>query len=240
MNFQKKVMEYLRICDKSNRIARTPFLSLDEQEILLSMTKHYSVKLFGGFNNSERQRVLIIPEDSYEDIDFDIDVICAKCDNNFYKITHSDVLGALMNIGIEREVTGDIVITDEYIYIALAKSITPFVVSELTRINKVNVSFEITEDIPKRELLIDEFDMIITSRRLDSVVSHLAKCGRKDAQIKIDNKEVKVNGFIATKYDKIVSDDSLISIRRAGRFIIYGEVGKTKKENIVLHCGKYS
>ena len=233
-------MEYLRICDKSNRIARTPFLSLDEQEILLSMSKHYNVKLYGGFNNSERQRALIIPEDSYEDENFDICVISAKCDNDFYKISHSDVLGALMNIGIEREVTGDIVITNDYIYIAVSKSISPFVVSQLTRINKVNVDFEVTDDIPERELLIEEFDMILTSRRLDSVVSHLAKCGRKEAQFKIDNKEVKVNGFVITKYDKVVSDDSLISIRRAGRFIVYGEVGKTKKENIVLHCGKYS
>ena len=233
-------MEYLRICDKSNRIARTPFLSLDEQEILLSMSKHYNVKLYGGFNNSERQRALIIPEDSYEDENFDICVISAKCDNDFYKISHSDVLGALMNIGIEREVTGDIVITNDYIYIAVSKSISPFVVSQLTRINKVNVDFEVADDIPERELLIEEFDMILTSRRLDSVVSHLAKCGRKEAQFKIDNKEVKVNGFVITKYDKVVNDDSLISIRRAGRFIVYGEVGKTKKENIVLHCGKYS
>ena len=82
--------------------------------------------------------------------------------------------------------------------------------------------------------------MIITSRRLDRVVSHLAKCGRKEAQFKIENKEVKVNGFVVTKYDKLVNDESLISIRKSGRFIVYNEVGKTKKENIVLHCGKYS
>lgn len=232
-------MEYLRICDKANRIARTPFLSFDEQEIVREMTKHYDVRMFGGFTNSERQRVIIIPNDTYEEPDFEVDVLFAKCDNQFYKIGHSDVLGALMNLGIEREVTGDIVFADGGVYVAVTHTIAPFVISQLTRIGKAEVSFTICEHTPERNIVIDEFEVIMASRRLDIVVSHLAKCSRSEAQFKIQNKEVKINGFVITKIDKSVPDNSIISVRKTGRFVVYGEIGKTKKENIVMRCGKY-
>lgn len=233
-------MEFLRICDRANRIAKTPFLTLEEQEILTSMTQNYQVEMHGGFENSERKRALIIPVDSYEEVDFGISVISAKCDNNFYKLTHSDVLGAIMNIGIEREVVGDIVFKDSYIYIAVSDSIVQFVMSQLTRIGKVFVNFEIAKKIPERSLNIEEFEIVCTSRRLDTLVAHFAKCNREEAKNKITDKQVKVNGLIVDKHDKIIQDNSMISIRKHGRFIVYNEVGKTKKDNIVFSCGKYS
>lgn len=238
-NFQKKVVEYLRICDKANRMARTPFLTLEEQEILEDSANTYHLECDGGFTNNERKRYLIIPDECYETIDFEISVIKAIIDTKNNKITHSDVLGAIMNIGVEREVVGDILIEDTCIYIAVTTTMAPFIVSSLTQIRKAEVNFMVCDERPVRELVIKEMSVIVSSRRLDAIVAHLGKCSRDVAKFKITNKEVKIDGIICTKTDKIVPDDTLISIHREGRFIIYGEEGKTKKENVVLKCGKY-
>ncbi len=238
-DFQKRVVEYMRICDKANRVARTPFLTLEEQEILEDTATGYHLECDGGFTSNERKRYLIIPDECYENLDFEIAIIKAMIDTKSSKITHSDVLGAIMNIGVEREVVGDILLEDQCIYIAITKPMVSFITSSLTKIRHSEVNFMECDEKPVRELVIKEMSIIVSSRRLDAIVAHLAKCSRDEAKFKISNKEVKLDGVVTTKTDKTVPDDTLVSIHREGRFIVYGEEGKTKKENVVLKCGKY-
>ena len=78
---------------------------------------------FGGFSNSERERI-IIQNASYAipaNDDFEISVIKITIPKIDKSITHRNILGLLMSLGIKRESLGDIVIKDNEYYIYVVK-----------------------------------------------------------------------------------------------------------------------
>ena len=239
-DFSKKIVEFLRVVENGSRICRTPFLTLDEQEIVKGRIKNYEVEFYGGFLQAERQRALILPTYCFEEKNPCIDVIKGTYSSSFGKIKHSDVLGAIMNLGVKREMIGDIVVVDTTIYIACASTITSLLLSELHQINKWYLQFELCqEDVTVKHEFI-QMEIVIPSRRLDAIVSHLCGINREEAKVKIINKEVKVNGEEICKIDKIVTDHSILSVRRYGRYKIGEQIGTTKKGNIVLKVEKYA
>ena len=96
------------------RYTFTQFLSLDEQSMLKSIERElYSFTLFGGLNNCERVMARFgSPDDfGYEE---NFPITCLKAEPILKKfaddLTHRDFLGALMNLGIERNNIGDIIV----------------------------------------------------------------------------------------------------------------------------------
>ena len=99
----------------------TCFLSLREQEMARFLFgQPNGLFWFGGYEESERKMLCYLPE--YYDSDWlydeDSPIVCLRA--SFYQgasPTHRDFLGAIMNLGIEREVVGDIAIKGKKAYI---------------------------------------------------------------------------------------------------------------------------
>lgn len=49
------------------------------------------------------------------------------------ELTHRDYLGALMNLGISRTKTGDIIVQDKQAYLIVSESIADYICENLTR-----------------------------------------------------------------------------------------------------------
>ncbi|MBQ9987276.1 MAG: hypothetical protein IJP28_02740 [Erysipelotrichales bacterium] len=237
--FTKRITEFQRICDHKGIFARTPFLSLDEQEELSASSTHYEVIADGGFQNAERKQMILLPQGYMGEYSFAITILRSKYSSNFSKLTHRDVLGALMGLGIEREVVGDILIEEDHISIAVSDSIAPYIKDQLTQIGRAGVSFEEYEGELSIQANIKYSQATVSSMRLDKLCATLAHLSRGDAQQMIQVGNIAVNGKVITDTSYIVECGKRISIRHYGKYVIEEILGTTKKENYVIRYGKY-
>ena len=174
---------FLELADKAynqNMYTFTSFLGLSEQDAFWQMSKqisHVKYMLFGGTKNSERQMIRFgSPEELLYEEEFPIECIhirplIAKFAD---KLSHRDFLGALMNLGIDRSVLGDIHVLEKEGYLFCQKSIAPFVCENLDQIKHTHVKCEIAkglEDYPHEEPEIVEFTA--SSDRADGVIAKI-------------------------------------------------------------------
>ena len=219
------------INDKS--ISLSKFLSPDEQALLNKIKNKISFP-----ENCERKRVIIGDENI--NIDKYISVLKIEYNKKFGEINHRDVLGALIGLGIKRECIGDILI-DNNIYVYVIKEMENYIINNLSSIGRVNVdvcisSFDEIKDINIETYIEDT--IIVSSYRLDTIISERCCLSREKAKQYIILKNVKINGVINCNPDYIVKIDDLISIHKYGRLIIKEEVNKTKKDKYVLRVIK--
>ena len=91
------------------------------------------------------------------------------------ELTHRDYLGAIMNLGIERAMIGDIVLQDGNAWAFVMEKMSRYLAENLTMIRHTSVVTEITADfseLPEPEM--EEISGTVSSVRLDSVI---ALCG---------------------------------------------------------------
>ena len=116
-----------------------------------------------------------------------------------------------------------------------------YIINNLSKISNVSVnvvksSFDEIKDIDINTYIEDE--IIVSSYRLDTIISDRCCLSREKAKQYITLKNVKINGVINTNPDYIVKIDDLISIHKFGRLIIKEEIKITKKNKFVLKIWK--
>lgn len=218
------------INNAKNKDVLTKFLSPEEQRLLT----HNKVKFSDlGY---ERKRAWIFCEEEKAEVDFQLTALEVIYNQKFALLTHSQVLGALMGLGIVRECIGDIYVDDK-IYILVISEMAPFIITNLTQIGKTKVKVQSVDLDVIRNLPIniyEETTIVVASLRLDAIVSNITTLSREKAKTYIELKNVKVNGNIVTSSDHILKMKDLISIHRYGRTIIKDVLRKTKKDKLVL------
>lgn len=211
------------------------FLKPNECTIITKYLKeNIQYRFDGGFPSATFKRLIIGDKQ-------DNNVCCLTCrvKSDFISLSHRDVLGALMNLGLKREQFGDLWIDDDLIVIYLALEISQYVIDNLEQINKLKVKFVLTDKIilPNDKLLV--FTKTIASFRLDSVVSALLGVSRNNAQTLIRQKLVFVNYEALEENSYLCNNYDTISIRGYGRYVIMEVIKITKKERLLLKFGKY-
>ncbi len=156
------------------------------------------------------------------------------------ELSHRDYLGAIMNLGIERSMLGDIVIKDGIAYVFVLKKMSRYLTESLTTIRHTSITAEITDDAG--EVLKPEFEEIqgtVSSIRLDSIIALCGRLSRTKAAAYIESEKVFVNGQVVTNVSRSLKDGEIISIRGIGKFKFDSAGGQTKKGRTVITLLKY-
>lgn len=153
-------------------------------------------------------------------------------------ITHRDVLGSLFSLGLEKDTIGDIFIEDDCIYVTSLKHLSPFIIDNLVFIKNIPVNITLTKKIVFTKNHLEKQRLIVSSIRLDTVVSSLANVSRSTASSLIEQKMVLVNYQEEGKTKELRKDD-IISIRKVGKFKIGDIIMLTKKNKKVVEVYKY-
>lgn len=232
-DFISRIDDYMNIVDM-NGVFYTPFLLPNEQKVLLSYIGNNAfIKFDGGYDDAESKIAKISFYDYYDD-DFDYFILKANYNNKFNNITHRDVFGALMNIGIERSLFGDIIVEDEIIYIIVKEKICDYVIDNLVKINKSKVSFEKCNDKILKKVNFTTTSKVLKSLRLDAIVAACTNLSREKAKVLILSSKVKVNYELLEEVDFLCNNNFVISIRGFGRFKLVIHENKTKKNNYIV------
>lgn len=240
------VLDKINHVKTRNNYENTFFLDLSQQfkvEKMLQLRKFEDYEFFGGFEKAERKMLFIFSdkifnyeEDKNEIYNKAMSIINLKLTKEQYgQYEHKTYLGALIKLGIKREMIGDIIVKNEGAEIIISSEVEKYVMSNLkllTRFQKSEIEKINIEDInyiaPKTKIV----NIIVPSMRLDAIVSELAKCSRSEAQELIEQERVFVNFNEELVCSKRVEINSFISIRGKGRFKILNEIGKTKHGNL--------
>ena len=160
-----------------------------------------------------------------------------KSKNN---IRHQDIMGTLFNLGIDPSMYGDILIIDNHYYIYILDIIENYLLSNLLMINnsyvelnKIDINY-----LKNYERSYEEINFIVSSERLDNIVSKLIHCNRDIINNKIKDKEILVNyNIVKNSYNLKVGD--ILSIRKYGKYKYKGIIKTTKKNNYIVRIDKY-
>ncbi len=215
------------------------FLNPFEISVLNDIAKINNIEIvFLSCNESSERQIFVANPYSNEINTKDyISVLKFKKNN----IKHPDVLGALLNLGLERNDIGDIYVGDEICEFVVLNKDKDFVKFNLSKIKneRVNIDFKKDNILNLQKIDYIENRGFVSSLRLDNIVSEFINLSRSKAKILIERRLVKVNYQIIDNPSKIIDENSLISIRKEGRFIFDKVIGKSKKDNYHIEYRKY-
>ncbi len=202
---------------------------------------------FGGYEMAERQMVGFGSDRmfGYEGI-WPIKIIKVEplIDKFSDDLSHRDFLGAIMNLGIERNVFGDILVKDgKRAYIFATESIAEFIMDNLTKIKHTNVKTSLVEaDSDNMEDLkptLVDMDVIVASPRFDAIVGGATKVSRSEALNLFKAKKVTLNGRLCERNSMSLKDGDIFSIRGYGKFKFCGAGNETRKGRVYVKLQRY-
>ena len=219
------------------------------QEFLVGQGQSFVT--FGGYDEAERKRIYVLPEymdgvgGADELVSFGVDLgICVfkVSGSGFYQLSHRDFMGAVLGLGIERSVIGDIIFFEDNTAVMMCDSlIAPFLLDSLDSVgrDKVKVSrIELDADFtpPRRYAPVSD---TVASARLDCVVASLCALSREKARQTVLDGAVEMNYQICEQPDREIKPVCIISVRGYGKFRVLSVDEKTKKGRYRLRGEKF-
>lgn len=214
----------------------TDFLGLAEQSAFDEIKRELGRIPYSAFGGAEGCERVVVRFGSEEEMGYDmpypIAVIKVEPTSQKYadKLTHRDFLGALLNLGIEREVLGDIVIINNVGYVFALESIAEYIAENLVRVKHTDVKREIVTELPEGELFKTESRTVqVSGERLDAIVAKVFSLSREEAQSLFKKRLVFASGKQIESTSYTPKSNERISVRGHGRFIYRGCTSLSKK-----------
>lgn len=240
----KRFLDLSRQAGQKDIVLFSDFLNLNELNIFKQgISQLYTgYETFGGYELSERQMIAFIPDALCYAWDYPIACLKITPANKKFAepLSHRDVLGSLMNLGIERSKLGDILVKEDEIYVFCQEKIAAYLMDGLTRIRHTVVKCESVQPgafsfEPKKELA----EGIIASNRLDNVVACVCKTSRSQASQWIKGGKVFLDNRQVLQVSMECNPQTLISVRSVGRFRFLDSQGETRKGRLKIQYEKY-
>ncbi len=219
---------------KNRKFKLSGFLDPYGIEIAETVVANYpglKVNFDGGYSGAERQRAVFVHEDFMGQPFFDISVLRAVWNEQFYHLAHRDVLGALMGMGIKREQLGDLLIAAENVKILTDKNMVDFLLREFTQIGATRVSCDLDDigSITPKDERCKEISVTVASLRVDSIAAAGFGSSRSRAAADIAADKLKLNWQSVKNASQIVKEGDILSMRGRGRLEVTEVRGQTKK-----------
>ena len=264
-----RIADLSKQCWNGDYLTHTNFLSASELAEFFQMPGHQhgpGTSTFngvpyvacGGHPDSDRNCIFFLPsyltpdqvtEDEVSGNGF-IRLVRARPVNAGFadQLTHRDYLGALMHLGIDRSMTGDILINQHVpegsgrrgkedpkgtAYIFCSENVAELISRELTRVKHTTISCEsLPPSACSLEPDLKEVSGTVASVRLDAIINMVWHLSRGKAQSLIEGENVTVNGRLVASSSFEPKEGDRVSVRGLGKFIYLGDDGSTRKGRI--------
>ena len=216
-----------KVLNKNN----TLFLDEKEYKEVISHVKKNMYKIYKPYKDSEK--VIL-----YYNEKPDISLIKIE---SYNKLKHNQILGSLLSLNIDNGFLGDIIIDEENYYFYIISDMKDYVINNLNYIGSNSVKLkEIDIDyLTDYEKKYEEIELIVSSLRIDSIVSKIINSSRDKAIEKIKDKCVIVNYEVVSKNSYLLKEGDIFSIRRYGKYKYICILKTTKSNNLIIKCLKY-
>lgn len=224
---------------RRGQIRFTRFLEPPHQAEAVRCAREEGVEaaFYGGYEGAERVIAAFYTDEPPEA--WPVECLRADWSAEFSRLQHRDLLGALMGLGVERSVLGDIVVGEGCAYLFALSSAAQVIQGELTSAGRARLSVRRAqgETLPKEEGV--SVRDTVPSMRLDAVAAAGFTMGRAEAQELIRRGLVKLNHLPEERTDARVREGDLISVRGFGRLRVEEEQGITKKGRLGVRMTRF-
>jgi RNA-binding protein YlmH len=223
--------------------AASRFLTPAERQSVAEHFKHQRVALTfdGGFDDAERARAVFANPDWGE---YDRSKLFAALKIAWRQqdtLTHRDMLGALMALGIERDTVGDIVCEIHHAALVCLPELGRYIAENLTKAGRVGISVSeigLTELPARTEELTIKTDTV-ASLRLDAVLCAAFGIPRAKASELIAAGRVNLDHKQCSQPAKEVGEGSVLSVRGMGRVRLLEVGGMSRKGRMFVRFGVF-
>ncbi len=239
---RSRVEDTVRLSEKRHFAAFLGFLDEWERtqaEQLLHNLCVNNYRFFGGYDDAERCMLGVFPDDASDDSLYPLHAMAFHY-RGVKQLTHRDVLGTLMSIGLRRDAIGDILCGDGLVVVFLRDEIGSYVCDQVTKIGgeSVRIEDDYCGELPISRTFMEIRDTV-ASARLDAILSALIHCSRDHSSQLIRADAVSVNHTVVRSISHTVDIGQTVSVRGHGKFII-DELGpETKKGRLRFVARKY-
>lgn len=245
-NLKNRILE---LADKSytrSIYTYTPFLGLSEQQVFYEVEKEVSYAgcdMYGGSPICERKIIRFGSPDTFG-YDEEYPIACIEMVPAALKfaekLTHRDFLGAVMNLGIERGLVGDIILNKDGAILFCNENIASYITDNLNKVRHTNIKCSILKKVSELEAAVPKtVSLTVSSPRIDGVIAKLYNISRSESQSLFYAGKIFVNGRLTENAGYQLKKDDAVTVRGYGKFIYYGQTGVSKKGKDRIEAGVY-
>ncbi len=246
MDEQQLIKRFSELAEQSYQNSTfyfTDFLSSSDAALVYSVVNEAEISLWGGAEGCERKMIRFgNAEDLGYEIPFPIQILRVEPLLKKFadELNHRDFLGAIMNLGIERDTVGDIVVKDKVAYVFVVERIAEFILENLKQVKHTHMKCQIIEEMPEEVKPHLEAEIVtVSSIRLDAIIAKLYRLSRSQALELFRKKFILLNGRIMENNSGTPDMGDAVAVRGYGKFIFQGIQHETQKGKYAVLVQRY-
>lgn len=157
------------------------------------------------------------------------------------ELRHQDILGTLYSLNISSDLFGDVVIFNNRYFIYILPIVRDYIITNLIMIRNSHVELEeLTKDyLDDYYREYEEIELIVSSNRIDTVISSIMHTGRSNIDNCIKKKEILLNYDYLNNPSYKLKEEDTFSIKKIGKFKYMGIIKNTKSNHLIIKILKY-
>lgn len=245
-----RALDKLELSENRGVPAHTALLSPGEQAAITDLLNAWGRPkhlFFGGYEDAERRLCAFLPdwqepEDFLSDPENPVAAMQADFPSNA-DLSHRDVLGSLMGLGITREKLGDILFPESGgCQVVVLREALPILLSQWESAGRYKVRQ--LREIPlsalsPRPAQVKTIRDTVATPRLDAVLAAGFSLSRSKASAQISAGRVAINHRECLKADRQVEEGDVLTCRGLGKCVVREVPGQSRKGRTMLVLERY-
>jgi RNA-binding protein YlmH len=205
---------------------------------------------YHAFKEDERRIIGFFPQSYLEFMNEDqmrqsFPITCLRIDFSEMEgtsVSHRDVLGSILGLGLERKLFGDIILDGKCAYVVCHERIVPVLQQELFQIRRSSVHIKVLSSNDDYKDLVPKsvaLNITVASLRIDVVLKGVLNLSRTMCSELIEQGKVKINQLEVTKNCKQVDSGDILSVSKNGKYKINWIGTENKKGRIPIIVDRY-
>lgn len=214
-----------------NNNQSTYFLDPRELQEVKSKLRKNEYQIYFPYKDSEKNIIYkkIIPEVLLYEIKTKV------------PLRHQDILGTIFSLNISPELFGDILLIDGRYFIYILPLVRNYFEANFLMVRNSYIELELLniDYLKDYERSYERLELIVSSERIDTVISSICHTGRNNISDMIKKKEIILNyDFLKNSSYKLKVGD-IFSIKKIGKFKYNGILKNTKSNHLIIEVLKY-
>jgi len=233
-------------CYQSNMYTFSDFLALGDLSDFYGAAREFSYvsyTVWGGNEACERKMIRFGSAEQlgYEE-EFPITALEIKPVMEKFSdgLSHRDFLGAIMNLGIERDTLGDLFVKNNRAILFCEQRMADYIIDNLYKIRHTQVKVQEITDVDNLSVSErKEMSVSVASERIDGVISHIYNISRSETAELFMTGKVFLNGRLMENESRKLVPGDVVSARGYGKFEFLELGGLSRKGKQYVKVSMY-
>ena len=209
----------------------TYFLDPKEFNLVKSKLHKDEYKVYYPYKDSEK--VILYKKDIPEVLLYEI--------KSNVELRHQDILGTMYSLNIDSSLFGDILLIDNRYFIYILPIVRNYFESNFLMVRNASIELEELDIdyLKDYERSYERLELIVSSCRIDTVVSSICHISRNNITDMIKKKEIMLNYDYLKNTDYKLKENDVFSIKKIGKFKFNRILKSTKSDHYIVEILKY-